>query len=126
MIIVDTSVWIEFLRGHPPYQSAMISLLEERRVPALDCIFGELLAGAKSERERSLLLSYRDFLPPLSDDRLFIRAGLHAGREKLKDRGVGLIDAAILVAALETGYPVWTLDGKLKGVMPGELVFPGI
>lgn len=123
MIIVDTSVWIEFLRGHQPFQSDMLALIEERRIAVPDCVFGELLVGARDERERSLLLAYRDNLPVAGGEGLLIRAGLYAGREKLRDRGVGLIDAAILVAAVESGCPVWTLDGKLKCVLPGELVY---
>jgi len=36
---------------------------------------------------------------------------------------VGLIDACILVAAQETQSSIWTLDKKLKNVLPTDLVF---
>jgi len=52
MIIPDTSVWIEFLKGNEPYFSQLKELLERNEVMGVECIFGELLQGAKNSRER--------------------------------------------------------------------------
>ncbi len=51
-LIVDTSVWIEFFRGQADYHDALLPLIEQGKVLALECIFGELLQGARGERER--------------------------------------------------------------------------
>jgi predicted nucleic acid-binding protein len=51
MIILDTSIWIEFLKNNSDYYSKVKDLLENRKVLAIECVFGELLQGAKSKRE---------------------------------------------------------------------------
>ena len=51
MIILDTSVWIEFLKNNPEYFSKIEYLLENQQVLAVECIFGELLQGEKNKSE---------------------------------------------------------------------------
>jgi predicted nucleic acid-binding protein len=43
MILVDTSVWIEFLKARQPWLGEMTRLLEEQEVLAAEPVFGELL-----------------------------------------------------------------------------------
>jgi hypothetical protein len=57
-IIVDTSIWVEFLKGNPVYFSLLQELLENQNVLTIDCIFAELLQGAKDKIERKIILSY--------------------------------------------------------------------
>ena len=51
---------------------------------------------------------------------IFIRAGFESGRHKWINKGVGLIDSAILIAAAETNSFIWTLDNKLSKVLSKE------
>jgi predicted nucleic acid-binding protein len=52
MIILDTSIWIEFLKQRNKDIDEKVSyLLEETEVVALTPIFGELLQGTKNEKE---------------------------------------------------------------------------
>jgi predicted nucleic acid-binding protein len=120
MIILDTSIWVEFLRGHQPYFDRVSELLAQAEVIALSPIFGELLQGAKSNNERSILLDFWNNVAHLPEQDLFIRAGAESGRNKWMDKGVGLIDGMILVAARETTSFVWTLDKKLLGLLKRE------
>jgi predicted nucleic acid-binding protein len=123
MIIVDTSVWIEFLKGNEPVFRRMQTLLENREIIALEPVFGELLQGAKNKRERQVIIDYWKNTPRIDESELWIVAGLYAGEKKLFAKGVGLIDAYIIVASLKTNARVWTLDEKLNKVLQPESVY---
>jgi len=114
MLIADTSIWIEFLKKHEPYHETLKTRLETGQVFALECVFGELLQGAKSPRERNLIEAYWNNLPHLDERNIFIEAGRYAGERGLFAQGIGLIDAVLLVASRRSGAPIWTLDTKLQ------------
>jgi len=54
-VIVDTSVFIEFLKGSELYGSAITLLLEKNRVISTGIIIAELLQGLKHLREEKYL-----------------------------------------------------------------------
>lgn len=120
MIIVDTSVWIEFFRGKYPHFNQVSKLLETNDIIALSPVFGELLQGAKNNSERSAIAEFWNNLPKVSENNLFIRAGSESSRQKWLDKGVGLIDSFIIVASRETSSFVWTLDKKLFQLLKKE------
>ena len=123
MIIADTSVWIEFLKGNNPFFLDLQKLLENRQVIALEPVFGELLQGAKNKRERQIILDYWKNSPRIDEQGLWIDAGLYAGEKKLFSKGIGLIDAYIIVASLKTGSQVWTLDENLVKALGPQLIY---
>jgi len=123
MIIADTSVWIEFLKGNEPVFRKMQTLLENREIIALEPVFGELLQGAKNKRERQVITDYWKNTPRIDESELWIVAGLYAGEKKQFAKGVGLIDSYIMVASLKTNDRVWTLDEKLNKVLQSESVY---
>ncbi len=125
MILPDTTVWIEFFRGHEPFSTDLAKLLEDGQVVAVAWVFGEILQGTRDEMERATVLSYWENLPraPADSEDAWIQAGILSAEKKLASRGVGLIDAAIWVAARESGARVWTLDKKLERALPLELRF---
>ena len=51
MIIVDTSIWIEFFKGNTKVFEELKELLEKGNVLGVEWIFGELLQGARDKRE---------------------------------------------------------------------------
>ena len=116
MLIIDTSVWIEFFRGRADYHSALLPFIEHGQVLALECVFGELLQGARDERERRVLDSFWESLPKVGVPELFLLAGRLASVEHFAQKGVGLIDAALVVAARRLKAQVWSLDNKLNAV----------
>lgn len=120
MILPDTSIWVEFLRGHQPYFDQVSDLLDNGEVAALSPIFGELLQGTKTDGERSTILGFWYNPPHLPEHGLFLRAGAESGRNNWMDKGVGLIDSVIIVAARETASFVWSLDKKLLGLLKKE------
>ena len=123
MIIVDTSVWIEFLKGKDSdILNNFLVLLKKREVMAVSPVFGELLQGAKKEKERKIISGFWQNLPKTDEENAFIKAGELSYQQKLNDKGIGLIDAYILAVALENDFSVWTLDKKLQRAID-EIVF---
>jgi predicted nucleic acid-binding protein len=121
VILVDTSVWIEFFRAREPFHSGVRVLLENRQAITLECVFAELLQGAKSPRERRLIREMWQNLPKVDEEGLLLRAGETAGIHKWPERGIGLVDAWIVSAARRVGAQIWTLDKKLRSILtPAE------
>jgi len=117
MTILDTSVWIEFLKNNPLFFPQVKNLLERQRVLGLEWIFGELLQGAADKRERDILLSYWENIPKFDSTSIWIKTGLYSSEEKLSSRGVGLIDCAIIIACRQTNSTIWSLDKKLNKLL---------
>ena len=120
MVIVDTSVWIEFLKTNTPYFKSVDELLDRNEVVGLSFIFGELLQGTKNQRERKMVIDFWNALPKIDETGLFIRAGIESGRHKWIDKGIGLIDSTLLIASIETSSCIWTLDKNLLSVVSKE------
>ena len=116
-VIVDTSIWIEFLKKNPKIFPSMKILLEKNNVIVLECIFGELIQGTISNRERDIILSYWDNLPKIEEAGIWLEAGKYYSDNDLFKKGLGLIDSIIITAALKNDYIVWTLDKKLNSAM---------
>lgn len=123
MILVDTSVWIEFLKRNEYYFSDLRTQIENQTVFAFEPIFGELLQGVKNRREKEIIEQYWKFLPKIDIDECWIKAGMLSAERKLLSHGVGLVDTCILVASTETNSRIWTLDKKLLNIVPEELVY---
>jgi predicted nucleic acid-binding protein len=113
VIIADTSIWVEFLRNREPVHARLKELLERGSVLGQECIFGELLSGARSARETGLLESYWKSVPRIDETGIWLEAGRLSASRGLHARGVGLVDAAILALANRTGAEIWTLDRRL-------------
>jgi predicted nucleic acid-binding protein len=123
MILVDTSIWIEFLNRREPFCNYMLYLLKHREVMALEPIFAELLQGASGEEEIQLLTDYFNSLEKPELENLLIKAGTNSSKDRWFAKGLGIIDAAILSASLLTKTPLWTLDKNLKRLTPEQLVY---
>ena len=120
MIVLDTSVWIEFLKQNPDYYSKIKFLLENQQILAIECIFGELLQGTRNKREREIISLYWENLPKSDHDNVWIEAGLFSSENKLISKGIGLIDCVILLTARKNNYKIWTLDKKIMSLLKNE------
>lgn len=117
MILVDTSVWIDYLRGSEAIAIRFAELLEKGWIFGASFIFGELLQGVKNKRERKIVLGYWAVIKKVDERDLWIEAGLYANEHKLQSKGVGIIDAAIICAAEKSRLKIWTFDKKLRNVI---------
>ena len=121
MIILDTSVWIEHLKNNQDFFPKISKMLESKEIMAVECIFGELLQGAKTEYEKTIIAEFWKHLPKKHYENVIIEAGEYSARYKLLDHGVGLFDAILLVHGIKNGSKIWTLDNKFLQVIPEEL-----
>ena len=117
MIVVDTSVWIEFLKGNSSIYPKLKILLEKNEILAFEPVFGELLQGVKNTRERDIVSNYWFNLPKFTTDGSFVLAGLQSGENRWFNKGVELIDCSILMYARERGCQLWTFDKKLSSIL---------
>lgn len=113
-VIFDTSIWIEYFKANPAYFSSCQSLLDRRSVCTLDIIFGELVQGAKGKRELEMLDIFYQNTPKIKDANLGYHAGLFFQKFQLLNQGIGLIDTVIILACLENGLRLWSLDKKIN------------
>ena len=120
MIILDTSVWIEYLNGNEHFFTKIGKLLEHSEILAVECVFGELLQGVKSKAEKETIQKFWKHLPKQQYENIIVEAGLYSAENKLLDHGVGLIDAIILMHGLKSNSMIWTLDTKFLRVIPEE------
>lgn len=123
MIVVDTSVWVEFLKHRQIYFLPLSTLLDQQQVVAVECVFGELLQGAKTAREQSIILGYWHNLPKRSEIGLWGQAGNASANNTWHAKGVGLIDAFLLCFVRAYDFQLWTLDKKLISIAEPQELF---
>ena len=117
MIIIDTSIWIEFFKNNPAYQPAIKNFLENQNILTVECIFGELLQGAKNNQDRDMLSLYWENLPKFESKSIWIEAGKFSSENKLISKGIGLIDCVIILSARNSNSKIWSLDKKLNSIL---------
>jgi predicted nucleic acid-binding protein len=123
MILPDTSVWIQFLRGNKKITSHLIPEIEKFHVYASSFVFGELLQGARRPDEKEVIMGYWKNLLHCNEEDIFIEAGNYSAEKKLFAQGVGLIDAAILFLVIKNDLKLWTLDKKLDRIIPAGHIY---
>lgn len=123
MILPDTSIWIEYFRGRDPYIETLLAYGRRGEILSVEPIFGELLQGAKGKRELDGITRAWNACLHTDESGLWFRAGEISRTHRLPSRGVGLIDAFIWACAEKARARVWTLDAKLRRVLPEEMHF---
>jgi predicted nucleic acid-binding protein len=123
MLILDTSVWIEHLRNNQNFFPKVSKLLESGEILAVECVFGELLQGVKNKSEKEIISNFWKYLPKEHYNDIIIEAGKYSAKNKLRDHGVGLIDAIILMHGIKGNAKIWTLDDKFLRIIPKGLIY---
>ena len=123
MIIADTSIWIEFLKKNEIYFQYFKKLLENQKILGINIVFGELLQGAKSQKEIEIIKMYWSFIPKVINKDIEIESGIYSSKNNLINKGVGLVDSIIIVSAIKTKSKIWTLDKKLLKVIDEDLSY---
>jgi predicted nucleic acid-binding protein len=115
MILIDTSVWVEFFKQNPRYVREVQSLLKARLVLTIEPIFSELVYGVRREKDRKVIRAYWNILPKIEfGPNSMIEAAEFANQNKYYQLGIGLVDAIIIKSVVEGKYSVWTLDRKIS------------
>lgn len=108
MILVDTSVWIEYLRRG---EEKLSELLEAGIVIGHPFLAGEVACGQLRNRFEVLDLFRRLPQAPLvtHDEALDLLE-----RERLYGQGLGWIDLHLLASSLSSGCGLWSFDTSLS------------
>lgn len=111
MILVDTSIWIDFLRHG---EETLARLLNRSAVLSHPCVIGELALGNLRNRDEILgllrdlpqaVVADHDEVLRLVDDR------------RLHGHGIGYVDAQLLAASrLTPDAALWTRDKRLHAL----------
>lgn len=111
MILADTSVWVDYLRGGNP---EMEKILSQGQIVMHPFIVAEIALGSLRKRRKRLeeleaLLEVK--VAQLGEVRHMVES------RALYAKGIGLTDAHLLASCLMTpGTQLWTLDGAMKKV----------
>jgi predicted nucleic acid-binding protein len=120
VILVDTSVWVDYLRRD---DSALSALLEEGRVLCHPFVIGELACG--NLRARDTILEHLSHLPeaPVADHGEVLS---FIARHKLWGTGVGWVDVHLLASAALAGAALWTKDKTLARQAQSLRIAPAV
>ena len=110
-VLVDTSVWVDFLRSG---DQELAELLTRNRVVMHPMIIGELACGNLKKRQSLLKLwSSLDTLTQATHEEVLYFIEHH----RLMGRGIGYIDAHLLASVVLTvDVRLWTRDKCLENV----------
>ena len=122
-VIIDTSVWIEFFKANQPYFDTCVELIDHSEIYSIELIFAELQQGAKGKREVDLITDFFKQMRILDQPGLIYQTGIFSRDQKLLERGIGLIDAVIISAAIRYDLQVWTMDKKILGFLDEKNIF---
>jgi predicted nucleic acid-binding protein len=114
--LVDTSVWVEFLRGKKiTIKKRLENLLDENRAVVTGIILAELLTGISDEKDQRFLEECFLGLPYLEATReVFAEAGKMGAT--LRKKGITMPISDLLIAALARTHAltVLTLDNHFQ------------
>ncbi len=111
MILVDTSIWMDHLRGT---NSMLPALLEQNRVVMHPMVLGELACGNLQNRAELLHLWKRleSIQTVTHEEALYFIEQI-----KLMGKGIGYVDVHLLASVALTGSTkLWTRDKRLTCV----------
>jgi predicted nucleic acid-binding protein len=111
MILVDTSIWIDHLRGG---DDDLVHMLNSSQVLTHPFVLGELACGnLRNRREVLTLLKDLPRIDVATDDEVLY----YIERHSLMGRGNGYDDAHLLAAASLIEFTqLWTRDKRLRNV----------
>lgn len=121
MIIVDTTVWVDFLNGRGTSFECHLSELIEQAAPIAltDLIYGEILQGIRDDRShrqtRDLLLAYPIF--PIGDLRTIDRAvNIYRACRKKGITVRKTVDCLIAAVCLRVDAELYHNDGDFDAI----------
>ena len=119
MILIDTSAWIEHLRGRT---EAVEELLTANEVLIHPFVIGEIACGNFANRGEVLSMLHGLPALPVTDNSLVL---YFIEQNQLAGLGIGYIDAHLLASAtLEPPTRILTLDKRLRAAAePMELAY---
>lgn len=104
MVLVDSSIWISFLRGNSELPESLPQQLTDGEARICPVIWVELYSGVKGKREEQLLGQIADLCPSLEiDHAVWKQACLIAREARLSGINCPLADILIVACARQHG-----------------------
>ncbi len=112
MVLVDTSIWIEFLdRNSPSVRRDLETLLRQEEVATAGVVLAELRSGCRSTPQVRGLLQAMEPLVYLEADRdSWLRAGELVAECAARGFQVGIADCLLAALAMRESASIFTLD----------------
>lgn len=120
MMLIDTDVLIDFLRGLEQAKDFIASLPEQAYISAITV--AELHVGIRNSKERAALTEFLDTLETIALDAELAAEGGLLRRDYGKSHGVGLNDALIAATSLKNRLQLVTLNSKHYPMVKNLLV----
>lgn len=117
-VIIDTSAWIDYFQSSKRGLSDRVDeILRNCDVYAPKVVIAELIQGAHSKKELSIIESFMDAFHVLEESReTWLKAGRLSFSLKKKGRTINLTDCYIAVIAMEQNCTIFTLGKHFKEI----------
>jgi predicted nucleic acid-binding protein len=117
-VLIDSSIWVEFLRGRDLELVELVTgLVQARRAVLCGVVLSELLAGVKTRKDRDTLKQTLDALDYAEVSRAtWFAAGEMAADLRRQGAPVPLTDLLVAALALENGCELLTRDSHFDRV----------
>ena len=116
-VLVDTSVWIDYFCKKEPAYGVVSELLQKERICSIGLILAELLQGAKSMKEVTVIKDFIhifEFLPEMPQ--LWEQSGELSFRLRRKGKTVGNSDCFIAVMSKWYNTILLTFDTDFTAI----------
>lgn len=120
MVVIDSTVWIHYLRTpDTPIGQELVRLLNANEVAVVGMVLAEVLQGARVKAEVDRLEGIFRSLPFLEGNReTWATAGKLAFQLRREGRAVPVTDLAVAAVAMEHDCTLYTLDQHFQRI-PG-------
>jgi len=119
MVLVDTSIWIEFFRAKPTvFLPSLDLLILEREIATCLVIYAEICSGQMKKGVKSLVSSAFQSMYFIDED-----WSMRSARDMISDMAqkayqenipaCGIVDRMIVLSAKKNNLPLWSLDQKM-------------
>lgn len=117
-VLIDTSIWIDYLQNKScPFSVAVDDILSSENVYIPKVVIAELIQGARSQKEVSVIENYFDAFNIIDQQEdTWIEAGKLSYRLKKKGKNINLTDCYIATIAITYKCKVFTLDKHFKEI----------
>lgn len=117
MVVVDSTVWIDYLRFDSEIGRRLDELLERREVVLTGIVLAEILQGASGDKDHEQLQTALDAAVYVDISKAaWIRVGRLARELRKAGQALPLTDLAIASVALEEDHELFTLDTDFQRI----------
>lgn len=117
-VLIDTSVWISYFKGRDSHIAEKVdSVMKFSDVYVPKVVIAELIQGAKSEKEISVIEEFVEAFNIIDQtENTWLNAGRLSFSMKRKGVTVNIVDCYIAVLANESDCKILTLDEHFKDI----------